>query len=324
MKRKISDNHIWKPPRYSTCSVKRRKTRSSNTDAPPASSPPLSHSSPQPLSLTERALYTTQQPTRAKTEAAIQHWVEGCAAVCDLEMTAAPPTPRSASSNDRGRRAAKHHARSRGSRTPSPSKRPSPQTYRTRNMYHAGVFVDKLDDLPPAVDGEVRRILGIVTWNDPIPAAVDETQGATHLAGLVSTFWAESRRNARECSLEGDWKASLNGVIRNLADIWPGALKTHMSEKGKVSSSPRESCRQQAKLRCQSGILISSQQACPLTNRTMKSIAERALLDLHQQKSPSLISTQTTQQRRRRSSLDLYHLYRHTHNQLPRPQAPKL
>lgn len=239
MKRKTSDNDIWESSRYSTCSVKRRKTRSTNTDAPPAFLPLLSDSSPQPLFLTEKALHTTQQPICNKVEAAIQHWAEGCAAVCDLEMAAAPPTPRSASLNDRGRRTAKRHARSRGSRTPSPSKRPSPQTYRTRNMYHAGVFVDKLGDLPPAIDGEVRRILGIATWDDPIPAAVNETQGTIHLAGLVSTFWAESRRNARECLLEGDWKASLNGVIRNLADFWPGALKTHMSEKGKVPSNPR-------------------------------------------------------------------------------------
>lgn len=92
-------------------------------------------------------------------------------------------------------------------------------------MYHAGVFVDKLADLPPIIDDEVQRILGTETWEDQVLVAADE------LAGIVSTFWAESRRNARECSLEGDWKASLNGVIRNLAELWPDALKTHMSEK---------------------------------------------------------------------------------------------
>ncbi|KAH7111136.1 hypothetical protein B0J11DRAFT_554388 [Dendryphion nanum] len=120
-------------------------------------------------------------------------------------MMAAPPTPRNKFSNDRGRRGAKRHARSHGSRTPSPSKRPSPQTYRTRNMHHAGVFVDKLVDLPGVVDDEVRRILRIKTWGDQV--------------------------NARECLLEGDWKASMNSVVRGIADLWLGVLKTHMSEK---------------------------------------------------------------------------------------------
>ena len=59
-----------------------------------------------------------------------------------------------------------------------------------------------------------------------------ELQTETHLTGLASTFWAESRRNARECLLEGDWKASLNGLVTNLADLSPGVLRTHMSEKG--------------------------------------------------------------------------------------------
>ncbi|KAF9733831.1 hypothetical protein PMIN01_08174 [Paraphaeosphaeria minitans] len=228
MKRRVSDSDIWQFTRCSACSPKRRKTQPADADAHPAASPPLSNASSRSLTLTDQALHTTHRRIHEKAEALIQHWAEQCAVP---EMPAAPPTPRSAPSNDRGRRSVKRHARSRGSRTPSPSKRPSPQTYRTRNMYHAGVLVDKLGDLPPAIDNEVRRILGIETWEDRMPAALDEPQAATHLSGLVSTFWAESQRNARECSLEGDWKASLNSVIRNLADLEAGALKTHMSEK---------------------------------------------------------------------------------------------
>lgn len=53
-------------------------------------------------------------------------------------------------------------------------------------------------------------------------------------------FLAESRRNARECSLEGDWKASLNGLVKNLAGLWPRVLKTHMSEKGKLAGYIQE------------------------------------------------------------------------------------
>jgi hypothetical protein len=109
-------------------------------------------------------------------------------------------------------------------------------------MYHAGVFVDNLAELPPTVDEEVRRILGIESWEDRVAAPVGELQMATHLTGLASSFRTESRRNARECLLEGDWKASLNGLVRNLADLWPGALRTHMSEKGELAVCAQELC----------------------------------------------------------------------------------
>jgi hypothetical protein len=102
-------------------------------------------------------------------------------------------------------------------------------------MYPAGVFVDNLAELPPAIDKELRRILEIESWEDRVAALVGELQTATHLTGLASTLRAESRRNARECLLEGDWKASLNGLVRGLADLWPGALRTHMSEKGELA-----------------------------------------------------------------------------------------
>lgn len=143
MKRRVSDSDTWQSSHCSACSAKPRKTQCTNVGAPRVSSPPPPNPSLQTLALAEEALRSTQHSTPEAFESAIQDWVENCAAVCDLEMMAAPPTPRS------------------GSRTPSPSKRPSPQTYRTRNMYHAGVFVDNLADLPPAIDDEVRRILGI-------------------------------------------------------------------------------------------------------------------------------------------------------------------
>jgi hypothetical protein len=142
---------------------------------------------------------------------------------------AAPPTPRSALSNNRGRRSAKCHARSDSSRTPSPSKKPSPQTYRTRNMHHAQVYVDNLHELPPGIDVAVREILGLESWDESI-----QTHNATaHLSALTTIFLADSRLNARECLLEGDWKASLNSLVRNLAmdNHMTGTLRTHMSEK---------------------------------------------------------------------------------------------
>ncbi|KAH7122352.1 hypothetical protein B0J11DRAFT_551017 [Dendryphion nanum] len=98
--------------------------------------------------------------------------LEGCKSSYNPNMIAAPPTPQSKFLNNRGRCGT------------NPSKRPSPQTYRTRNMHHAA---------------------------------------ASHLTVIASAFLADSQRNARECLLEGDWKASLNSV-------------THMSEKGKLAS----------------------------------------------------------------------------------------
>ena len=64
----------------------------------------------------------------------------------------------------------------------------------------------------------------------------------THLTGLASTFRAEPQSNARECLLEGDLKASLNSLVRNLADLLPGALWTHMFEKGELVVYSQELC----------------------------------------------------------------------------------
>lgn len=89
----------------------------------------------------------------------------------------------------------------------------------------------------------MRQILGFELWEDRGAAATGAdslSQAAAHLARLTATFQAESRRNARECLLEGDWKASLNGLVRSLADLWPGALRTQMSEKGKLASYVQE------------------------------------------------------------------------------------
>lgn len=102
-------------------------------------------------------------------------------------------------------------------------------------MYDNGAFFDNLAKLPLAINEEVQQILRIGSWEDRVAAPVGELQTATHLTGLASTFQDESRRNARECLLEGDWKASLNSLVRSLADLWPGALRTHISEKGELA-----------------------------------------------------------------------------------------
>jgi hypothetical protein len=231
------------------CSAKRRKTQSGDVGVvipvsshqlkspPPPKSPPPSNLSSQTLALGE-VLRSGQQSTSNAPESSIQHWAEDCAAACTSErMAEPPPTPRSAYGNDRGRRSTKRHARSSGSRTPSPSK-PSPQTYRTRNMYHAGVYVDKLVDLPPAVDNEVRQILGIEKWGDRVAATVEGPPTAARTQA-AATFCAESRKNVRDCLLEGDWKATSNSLLRNLADLSPN-VRTQTSEKSKFADYAQE------------------------------------------------------------------------------------
>lgn len=220
MKRCLSDDHDLDVFPSSASVAKRRCKSRAHVTSARAASPPPSNPSSQTITPAEALQSTSKQDK-------IQHWLDSCDATRDPPATmAAPLTPRSASLNDRGRRSAKRCTRSHGSRTPSPSKKPTPQTYRTRNMHHARVHVDNLDELPPAINAEALGILGLESWDEPV-----QRQAPAHLARLAVIFQAESRRNARECLLEGDWKASLNSLVRNLADLAPGTLRTHMSEK---------------------------------------------------------------------------------------------
>ncbi|KAF1846292.1 uncharacterized protein K460DRAFT_284013 [Cucurbitaria berberidis CBS 394.84] len=207
MKRKQSDSLQTDPG--SACSVKRLKNQYSKLDQP--------RTSPTPP-LTEEALCS--QLNHKAHQSSVRHWVETSTADCDPEMMAAPPTPRSAPSNNRGRRP-------RRARTPSPSKQTSPQTYRTRNLHQAGVFVDRLGYLPSVIDNEVRGILDIKSWDDQVAAATHDARIET----CAARYQTDSRRNARNCSLEGDWKASLYNLLVYLSDLWPDELQAHMSEK---------------------------------------------------------------------------------------------
>lgn len=273
MKRGFADNDLRQPPPCSACCAKRRKTQCAPAVPPRTSSPPPFDPAPQTLALVDTPLLSTQQHNLKDVARSIQSWVEDCAATSSPEVMAAPPTPRSYAINERGRRSGRRYARSYGSRTPSPSKKPSPQTYRTRNMYHAGVFVDNLGELPPVVDVEIRRILGVESWESQVTAPLSETPIATHLAALASTLASESRSNARECLLEGDWKASLNGLVRTLVVESSGALKSHMSEKGKLAASADGLCC--AYHVCQSGIRISSPRARRLVSCNTKTMTGR-------------------------------------------------
>jgi hypothetical protein len=131
---------------------------------------------------------------------------------------------RSTSSQSRGR--AKRYARTR---TPRPSKKPSLQTYRTRNLHHANVFVDTLPDFPPLVDDAVRHILGVGSWDEQ-PIAPEH-----HLYTMAAWYQVESQRNTRDVSIEGDWKCSLYSLLRSLLDSIGSDLKAHSSDKGRFA-----------------------------------------------------------------------------------------
>lgn len=234
MKRRLSDNHDSQDLLHSTVVAKcRRIQRADGTGA----SPPPSDPSSQTLDPAE-----APPSTAAAQDEEILHWLDGCDASPEpppaIETMAAPPTPRSATlnPNDGRRRTARRPARARThtSRTPSPSKKPTPQSYRRGNMRYASVYVDHLDHLPPAIDGEVRRIFGLQSLAElaqPDTQAQTQPETQARLAALAATYQAESRLNARECSLEGNWKSSIFTLMRNIALLAPGTLCLDMSEK---------------------------------------------------------------------------------------------
>jgi hypothetical protein len=214
--------------------AKRHKAHRANFRTFRASPP--SNSSSQTSALTKEALESLQQSLR-KTTHSTKHETGSYLAVRYMERMPAPPTPRSASSHhsERPRRSARSYA----PRTPSPNKKPSPQTYRTRNLHHANVFIDKLSGLPPGVDEQVRQILGIDSWLDQIEPWQDRIASLACGLNFKDTavgYQADSLRNASDCALEGDWKASLYGLLRKLTAHWAGTLKVHTSEKGMLAA----------------------------------------------------------------------------------------
>lgn len=200
MKRSLSDSHI-----KSCSSAKRHQTRCADVRSPRAS----------PSVSTQETLYSWLQSVgQPLTQEERDN---------DSDIMAAPPTPRSTTSHSRGR-VARHDARSRSSRrTPSPSK-PTPQTYRTRNLHHANVQVRA--ELPHTIDDELRQVLGITSWEDPV-AGPDEPR----FNDAVECYFTDSIRNDEDCALEGEWKTSLSTLIRKLLPTSCNELKMNTSEK---------------------------------------------------------------------------------------------
>jgi hypothetical protein len=231
MKRRTSDgHHVRSTDHCSNQVAKRHRTHHADTHML-ASAPPSKPSKPlsQTQALTSEALHSLQRSLSEAPRPTSHHFTS----FPDVpENMSIPPTPRSASTSTRGRRDAKRHARSHSSRTPSPSKKPSPQTYRTRNLCSANVFVEALDELPLGIDEEVRRILRIKSWDDRVEASADEAL----VDDAAVSYKTQSLENTRDCSLEGNWKTSLFTLIRALikqsSAPSAGELKLHVTEKG--------------------------------------------------------------------------------------------
>ncbi|XP_014551483.1 hypothetical protein COCVIDRAFT_20276 [Bipolaris victoriae FI3] len=216
-------NHISKRRKLRLGNPRTRRTSPphSNPSKLPNSASQSSYTSSQPFIHAEETLKSTHQHVLVEPDekaASIAHWVIRCEA-----DTMAPPTPRSGSvSSSRGRRSSKRSARA--SRTPSPSKRTLPQTYRNQNMSYAGVFIDDLVELPHEVKCKVQYILELESLENANGITEDESQQAAY----VKRYLDQSRSNAKSCSLEGDWKASLFSLMGDLAR---DNFQCHTSEK---------------------------------------------------------------------------------------------
>jgi len=95
-------------------------------------------------------------------------------------------------------------------------------------MSYAGILIDDLTGLPQEIERRVRHILEAGSLEDVFGRTEHESQLATH----VKRFLDQSRHNARSCSLEGDWKASLFNLMGDLAQ---DNVQCHTSEKRKVA-----------------------------------------------------------------------------------------
>jgi hypothetical protein len=191
--------------------VKRHKTHRVDAPRPPRTSSPSALPSPQTSALTETALSLLQRSLSADDK---------------REEMAALPTLRSTSSHSRGR--TRRSVQSYRARTPSPSKRPTPQSYRRRNLSIANVFIDAMPNLPSAIDPVVRHILKIDSWDEQ-PVALEE-----RLQTIAASYQTRSQRCTRNVSLEGDWNSNLFVLLSQLSDPFATELHAQMSQKGNL------------------------------------------------------------------------------------------
>ena len=198
-----------------------------------AVAPYVSISRKPPTSLSKEALSYIPQPPFERgyehTQSLVERWLSNCSCIYKQEEMA-PSTPRSASISLH--HSMNRHRHGQGSQTSTRTKIPQPQTYRKRNMHHAGVHIGQLAELPVGIDEQVRGILGIRSWGDRV-AAPNTLETESRFTGLAERFLADSKKNASDCSLEADWQLSLSSVVRAIADFSNGVVGAHATEKGK-------------------------------------------------------------------------------------------
>jgi hypothetical protein len=98
-------------------------------------------------------------------------------------------------------------------------------------MSYAEVLIDDLMELPQEIEHSVRHILGVESLEDVMGITEHESQLATY----VTRFLDQSRHNARSCSLEGDWKASLFSLMGDLAKAASNAIHQRSVSSSAVS-----------------------------------------------------------------------------------------
>ncbi|RMZ73458.1 terminal deoxynucleotidyl transferase [Pyrenophora seminiperda CCB06] len=183
-------------------------------------------------SLPEAARVNTQQPVPDECTSTIQHWLDTCESHLNSDTMDPPPTPqRVRMSSSRVRRASTRSDSTRSecaSRTPSPSKRFTPQTYRMIAMQKAKLCIDGLSVLPETIQHKVQQILGVSSLDQVMGTPAHDSLMTTHM----QTYLDDSRQLALECSLEREWLHSLYALVRSFGrDLAPNVLRFSIAAK---------------------------------------------------------------------------------------------
>lgn len=243
MKRRASDSDIEKAFNHRAWRGAGVLSMYIPTWKPPSPKPTLSK---QALSSIDQ--HTLQHPakhsspphifhyTSENTRKFIRHWLDNCGP--DYEPHTMPVhTPPSKLSIKR--HSSKHHRYTPDTQGSAYPKTPTPQTYRSRNLKLAGIYIDQVAELPPKIDGYVRHILGITSWEDRVTGS-NQLQMQPSFNKLAEKLIAKSKEDASMCMLEAEWQTNLNYVLRTIAKLSEGVVRTNMSEKSEFTVCAQE------------------------------------------------------------------------------------
>ncbi|KAJ5051180.1 hypothetical protein J3E72DRAFT_204632 [Bipolaris maydis] len=234
MKRRASDSDIEKALNHRAWRGAGALSTCTRTWKPPSPKPTLSK---QALSSIDQHTiqHLAKHPspphifhhTSENTWEFIRHWLDNCGP--DYEPHTMPAhTPLSKLAIKR--HSSRHHRNTPDTQSSTYTKTPSPQTYRSRNLKLAGIYIDKVAELPPKIDKYIRHILGITSWEDRVTAS-NQLQMQPRFNELAEKLIAKSKEDASRCMLEAEWQTNLNYVLRAIADILEGVVQTNTSEK---------------------------------------------------------------------------------------------